>query len=154
MDHENKWGKGIPTYNKEDIMEKDDFYMMGLQIIYDILKRDEYEILSINKNINMHPNFVCKKDDTLFFVEVESDGYPNEPTLSSTLARDLIKHAEKFDAICLYAACTFASTDVDRFEAKLNLKYDEYYCQFKGFEIITNKDNVRFYENGELKHIS
>ncbi len=136
-DNEVKWGKGIPKYNKEDIMTKEELLDFAMEnvAIYEFDK-EGYMIVDSDNTIGAYPNFIVEKDNKTYFVLVKADIAPKMPKLSEKDRKEMIKEAKEVDAIPMFAPVGFGSSDPERFEASLALRGDGFYCNYKGLEEI------------------
>ncbi|MDY4788550.1 MAG: hypothetical protein SO253_04500 [Bacilli bacterium] len=129
-----KWGKGIPDYNEEDLMTAEDLYHFGIEVVGNYMVKEGYKIYEVNKDPKGFPSIAAGKDDQLYFVLVYADIAKNIPTLEGFNKYKFLNHSQKFNAIPLFASCSFGSSDPIRFEKGLALKNDGYYCNFTGLQ--------------------
>ena len=130
-----RWRSGIPVYTQDDIMSEAELLDFAMKIVneYEIMKND-FELIAANNNIDAVPNFVVKKDNELCFFIVKAAIAPNMPTLDDLQKEQYKYHAAKFNAKCYFAPVGFGSTDVERFDAGLALREDDYYTNYIGLK--------------------
>lgn len=130
-----EWGKGIPIYNQDDLMTKEEIYDFALDVICNYESKNN-KILQVSPNYTSLPSIVMDIDGQLSFVLVEGDVAPNTPKLQPQTKIMMLNHAKKFNANAYYASVCFGSKDSHRFEKSLALKGDGYYCRYLGLEKI------------------
>lgn len=130
------WGLGIPQYNQNDLMTKEEIHDFALRILFNFIHKDNYEILNLNSEYGFNPSFVCKKDDILYAFIVKANIAPIHPTLSSSEKKQIIEFCQRKEMTPIFCPVSFGSTDSLRFDNSIALVGDAYYCNFKGFEEI------------------
>jgi len=90
---------------KQQLMTEDEIHDFGVEVVFGQLKKDGYEILSVNTDRTMNPQIVAKKDGERAFIVVRTACYPNKGVMESEeLAFKMIDHADKNGAICYFAS--------------------------------------------------
>lgn len=130
------WGVGLPKYNETDLMTKEEIHDFALEIIFDFIKKEGYDILSVNSEYGFNPSFVGKKSDDIYAFFIKSDIAPIHPILKHNEKAQCIKFCEENNMIPIFCPVSFGATDWIRFEKGIALVGDSYYCNFKGFEKI------------------
>lgn len=132
-----KWGKGIPAYQEEDLMTKQDLFDFAQEVVWENeVESKGYEVLAANNYLDKLPHMVLKKDNQIYFILVEAAIAPDQPALDPRRKANLLNQARKFDAICYYASVGFGSLDEVRFKASLALKGDGYYANYIGLQLV------------------
>lgn len=129
------------------MMTRQEIHDFGVQIVYEEMMKDGYEILGANPSLATTPQIVAKKNGRLCFVVVRTDVYPNKGRLADD--RELfynLEHAERNDAVCYFAGvgiCNAAATDAGN-EAAMSVPARDggFYVDFDGLKIMTTLDRA------------
>lgn len=113
-----------------------DFHEFGIQILRDVLVKDEYEIIELHRNSLLLPNIVCKKEGKKYFIAVRSAEVHNMPILDEPSRMLLMDLAKDKKAVAAFASVGIGSTNSTRFDNRLALKNDAFYANYTGLEII------------------
>jgi hypothetical protein len=132
--------------NKER-MTREEIQDFGVQIVYEEMTREGYEILGANPSLATTPQIVARKNGCLCFVVVRTDVYPNKGRLSGD--RELfynLEHAERHNAVCYFASvgiCNSAAAEAgDEKAMGLPVKSDGFYVDFDGLKVMTTIDRI------------
>ena len=122
----------------EELMTEQDLLDFGIQETLNMLVKKGYEIDSYMSKIGTYPNIVARKDGKLYGFLVEANEVRKQPVLSMKNRFNMIKFANKFNAIPMYASFGFGSANHEKFEKAILVKHDPegFYCNFTGFETI------------------
>lgn len=81
-----------------------DMHNLAMKIVGDQLKGSGYEFLSVNSKLKKDPQFVCLKDNKVFFVIIRAIRFPNNPDyFDLDNFKKIIEHAKNFKAEIFYA---------------------------------------------------
>jgi hypothetical protein len=132
--------------NKE-LMTKEEIQDFGVQIVYEEMARDGYEILGANPSLAMTPQIVARKDGRLCFVVVRTDVYPNKGKLAGD--KELfynLEHAERNNALCYFASvgiCNAAAADAGDEKTMGDVVRDQgFYVDFEGLQVMTTIERM------------
>lgn len=126
------WGKGIPTYSKEDLMVEEEMLDFGMQIVSDYyIHKNGFTILETNQGVRGFPNYALEKNGELYLLKVACE-VCNKPQCSEEDRSFYLSISKKFNAKCLYASVSIVSSDSERASKKIALYGDGYYADFSG----------------------
>jgi hypothetical protein len=132
--------------NKE-LMTREDIQNFGVQIVYEEMAREGYEILGANPSTAMTPQIVARKDGQLYFVVVRTDIYPNKGRLAGD--KELfynLEHAERNNAVCYFASigiCNSAAVEAgDEKAMGIPVKGNGFYVDFDGLKAMTTVERI------------
>lgn len=121
---------------KKDSMNKDDIHQFGLRFMYRQLKENDFEVLSVEPDLETFPQIVAKKKEQLYFIVVQTDVYPeigDLPTLHQI--KQIREHATKHNAITKFASLGLANADAKSETEKGKLR--------KGGELFVNYSGLK-----------
>ena len=96
----------------EDKPSNQELHQLAMKTVGDDLIAKGYEFVAVNSELKKDPQFVCKKDNQLFFVVVKACIYPSNPKdYDSDLIEKIKDHASKFEAVVRFAGVGFARAD-------------------------------------------
>lgn len=128
------WGPGIPDYNESDVMTAEEAFDFAMEIVAKYgLEEGRFKVLETSSALTEFPNFVCRKDDSLFFIMVGVAVAPHIPFIKPEIVPELLKIAKKDDAKVLYAPVSIGSSDPERMKAGIVLCGDAFISNFTGF---------------------
>lgn len=130
------WGIGVPQYAADDLMTPEEVHDFALEVIFNFLNEDGYNILEINKEYGQNPSFICEKNGVKYAFIVKADISPFHPILSFEERVLTFKYCKQKKLVPVFCPVEFGSTDGIRFDKSIALVGDGYYCNFKGFEFI------------------
>jgi hypothetical protein len=132
--------------NKE-LMTREEIQDFGVQIVYEEMARDGYEILGANPSLAMTPQIVARKNGRLCFVVVRTDVYPNKGKLAGD--KELfynLEHAERNNAVCYFASVGICSSEAakagDEKAMGIPAKGNGFYVDFDGLKIMTTIERI------------
>ena len=126
------WGKGIPNYSEDDLMVEEELLDFGMQIVSDYyIHKNGFTILETNQGVSGFPNFALEKNGTLYLLKVKCE-VGNKPQCLEQDKQFYLSISKKFNAKCLYAPISIASSDNERASNKIALYGDGYYADFSG----------------------
>lgn len=132
--------------NKE-LMTREEIQNFGVQIVYEEMARDGYEILGANPSLAMTPQIVARKNGRLCFVVVRTDVYPNKGKLAGDKEVFYnLEHAERNNAVCYFASvgiCNSAAAEAGDGKAMgIPIKGEGFYVDFDGLKIMTSIERI------------
>jgi len=132
---------------RNEQLTREEIQDFGVQIVYEEMVRDGYEILGANPSLAMTPQIVARKNGRLCFVVVRTDVYPNKGRLSDD--REVfynLEHAERNDALCYFASvgiCNSAAADAgDEKAMGIPVREGGFYVDFDGLKVLTTLDRI------------
>jgi len=136
-------------------MTSTEIHSFGIEIVYNQIKKDGYEIISVNSQIDMNPQIVAYKDGILAFIEVRTDIYPKKGVLEEGIHAQIIEHAKKHDAIPYFASVGIANADAKTEDERSIVKRGgKFYISFEGLLIIANSDQIKILDKNRIRNIS
>jgi hypothetical protein len=132
------WGTGIPKYQKEDLMTKDEIHDFGIEVVCGILKTEGHNLEIVNNTFGYFPSIISVKENKVHAIVVLTDIAPKIPEISYENKRRLIEMCEEKEFIPCFASVGIGSNDSLRFENQIALNGDGYYVRFLGLEFISN----------------
>ena len=128
-------------------MTREEIQDFGVQIVYEEMARDGYEILGANPSLAMTPQIVARKNGRLCFVVIRTDVYPNKGRLADD--RELfynLEHAERNNALCYFASvgiCNAAAAEAgDEKAMGVPCRDGGFYVDFDGLKVMTTIDRI------------
>jgi hypothetical protein len=132
---------------RNEQLTREEIQDFGVQIVYEEMVRDGYEILGANPSLAMTPQIVARKNGRLCFVVVRTDVYPNKGRLSDD--REVfynLEHAERNDALCYFASvgiCNSAAAEAgDEKAMGIPVREGGFYVDFDGLKVLTTLDRI------------
>ena len=132
---------------RNEQLTREEIQDFGIQIVYEEMVRDGYEILGANPSLAMTPQIVARKNGRLCFIVVRTDVYPNKGRLSDD--REVfynLEHAERNDALCYFASvgiCNSAAADAgDEKAMGIPVREGGFYVDFDGLKVLTTLDRI------------
>ncbi|HEX7504883.1 MAG TPA: hypothetical protein VF336_06420 [Syntrophales bacterium] len=132
---------------KQEMMTREEIQDFGVQIVYEEMVREGYEILGANPSTAMTPQIVARKAGRLCFVVVRTDVYPNKGRLAGD--KELfynLEHAERNNAVCYFASvgiCNSAAAEKgDEKAMGIPVKGSGFYVDFDGLKIMTTIERM------------
>ena len=132
---------------RNERLTREEIQDFGVQIVYEEMVRDGYEILGANPSLAMTPQIVARKNGRLCFVVVRTDVYPNKGRLSDD--REVfynLEHAERNDALCYFASvgiCNSAAAEAgDEKAMGIPVREGGFYVDFDGLKVLTTLDRI------------
>jgi len=135
------WGKGIPNYSDDDILDKQSLLDFGIEIFGGYCNNADILDMFCSNDLNACPNVLIKKDGKLAFVLVNAAVAPDMPKLNYEDRKLLIKRAKQFGFDCYYAPVGIGAADPERFDKSLALRGDAFYANFEGLEKVEETYN-------------
>ena len=117
-------------------MNTEDIHQFGLRFIYRQLIENEFEVLSVEPDLETFPQIVAKKQDQLYFIVVQTSRYPEVgdlPTIHQI--KQIREHATKHNAITKFASLGLANADAKNESEKSKLR--------KGGELLVNYSGLK-----------
>lgn len=138
------------------LMTREEIQDFGVQIVYEEMAKDGYEILGANPSLAMTPQIVARKNGRLCFVVVRTDVYPNKGTLAGD--KELfynLEHAERNNAVCYFASvgiCNAAAADAGDENMMGEVVRDQgFYVDFEGLQVMTTIERMSAANGNGLK---
>jgi len=132
---------------RNEQLTREEIQDFGVQIVYEEMVRDGYEILGANPSLAMTPQIVARKNGRLCFIVVRTDVYPNKGRLSDD--REVfynLEHAERNDALCYFASvgiCNSAAAEAgDEKAMGVPVREGGFYVDFDGLKVLTTLDRI------------
>lgn len=132
---------------RNERMTREEIQDFGVQIVYEEMARDGYEILGANPSLAMTPQIVARKNGRLCFVVVRTDVYPNKGKLADDReAFYNLEHAERNNALCYFASvgiCNSAAAEAgDEKAMGIPVRDGGFYVDFDGLKVLTAIDRI------------
>lgn len=125
-------------------MTMQEIHEFGIEIVFNQLKKEGYEIQSVNTEFGMNPQIVGKKGNQLGFIAVRTACYPGKGQLEKSVHFQMIEHADKNGAIPYFASVGIANADATTEEERaIPLKDAGFHVAYEGMVIIARSDRVK-----------
>lgn len=125
------WGPGIPDYTEDDILEGIELHKYCTNIVAQSMQDNGFTIEGIIVN-NTPTQVIANKNGRKFYVIVAGDVFPYEGKISFSMKRRFSEFSLKQNVTPMFASVGLISSDAERAEAGLSLKYDGYYVKYDG----------------------
>jgi hypothetical protein len=146
--------KGETMAHKEQ-MTIDEIHDFGIEIVFNQLKKEGYEIQSVNTEIGMNPQIIPKKGGQLAFIAVRTACYPEKGRLEESVHFQMIEHADEHGANPYFASVGIANADATtEDEMSVPVKGAGFHVAYKGISIITRSDRVMILDEKGLRNIT
>ncbi|HAG16487.1 MAG TPA: hypothetical protein DCG69_08190 [Bacteroidales bacterium] len=124
-------------------MTAQDIHEFGLRFVYRELMQAGFKILSVEPDMETFPQIVATKEETLYFIVVQSASYPDIGDLPSNYQIKQIKeHAQKHNAILKFASIGLANAEAKNEAEKHFLKKGgELFVHYSGLKELDRKEN-------------
>lgn len=136
-------------------MTLEEIHDFGIEIVFDQLKKDGYEIQNVNTNIDMNPQIIAKKGCQLAFIAVRTACYPEKGKLEEHVNFQMIEHADNHGAIPYFASVGIANADAKTDEdASVPVKGARFHVAYEGMLIIARSDRVKILDERGLRNVT
>lgn len=116
------------------MLNESEIHQLAMKEVGDHLSNDGYDFLAVNSQLKKDPQFVCLKDQKLYFIVVRGCLYPDNPKKFDSQMMERVKnHGIKYKAITYFAGVGFANAQ--DYEMPLT-KNDSYAVNFDGLQIM------------------
>jgi hypothetical protein len=141
------------THTKQMTMQE--IHDFGIEIVFNQLKKEGYEIQNVNTEFGVNPQIVGKKGNQLAFVAVRTACYPGKGQLEKPVHFQMIEHADKNSAIPYFASVGIANADATtEKEMAIPVKGAGFHVAYEGMVIITRSDRVKIWDESGLRNVS
>ncbi len=131
------WGVCIPKYTRNDLMTEGEIQNFAMQSVLEHESSlQEYTLVSACDYPGAMPSIIMEKGHDYLFILVKGYIAQSQPVISDEEKLQLSMLGAKYNARCFYAPVGFIPADVQRFNAKLALHGDGFYCIYKGLEAL------------------
>jgi hypothetical protein len=133
----------------EGIMSTAEIHDFGVEIVFNYLKKEGHEIVSVNSDIDVNPQIVAKKNGQLEFIIVRTACYPSKGQVENNqLAAQCIAYAHKHKAMCYFASVGIANVNgKNDAEMAIPIKGAGFYVSFEGLQILTHSDTTSIWKD-------
>lgn len=88
----------------EDILTDKEVHEFGLEVLFKQVQKEGYEVVSVNSDLNQHPQMILKKEGQLYFVIVRTvPANQDKDNYDSRIASQVVSHSKQYNAKVLYA---------------------------------------------------
>jgi|SRR5947209_2759624 len=124
--------------NEQQIMTQEEIHSFGVEVVFNQLKKEGYQIESVNTDINMNPQIAARKDDELAFILVRTACYPKKgESPDDVLIEKLARHAKRFNAACYFASVGIANAGGNNEDdISIPIRGAGFYIAYKGLEAL------------------
>ena len=131
-------------FNQNQIMSDTDIFDFGVEVVFNQMKKEGYEIQSVNRQVGQNPQIIAKKNDHLAFVAVRTACYPKKGKLENNIHFQMIEHAKKHNAIPYFASVGICNAD-GKSEKQMGtpVKGAGFHIAYDGLFVITTSDRVK-----------
>ena len=127
-------------------MTIEEIHDFGIEIVFNQLKKEGYEIQSINTEFGINPQIIAKKGNQPSFIAVRTACYPEKGKLEKSVHFQMIEHADKHGAIPYFASVGIANANANaetEDEMRVPVKGAGFHVAYEGMQIITRSDRVK-----------
>lgn len=130
---------------KRELMTEAEIHDFGVEIVFNQMKKDGYEIVGVNTTLGANPQINAKKDGQLHFVVVRTACYPEKGKIASEGEFfQILDFAKEHDAMPHFAPVGICYADAkDEKEAGMAYKGAPFNALFNGLLIMTTTDKVK-----------
>lgn len=128
----------------EELMTIAEIHDFGVEVVFNYLKKEGHEIVSVNTDIEVNPQIVAKKNGQLEFIIVRTACYPSKGQVENDqVAARCASHAHKNKAICYFASVGIANANAKNdSEMAIPVKGAGFYVSFEGLQTLTLSDTA------------
>lgn len=127
-------------------MSPEEIHNFGIEVVSNYLKKDGYEIISVNGELGFNPQIIATKNGSKAFVVTRTACYPNNGILEDSTHFEMINFAEKHNATPYFASVGICNAEgKNEEEMSLPIKGGGFFVSYNGMLIITRSDRVKVY---------
>lgn len=131
-------------------MSPEEIHAFGIETVRGQLEKEGYEVLSCNSDLNVNPQIIAKKGDTLNLIAVRTACYPNKGELPPDIAGKMIEYAESKNALAYFASVGIAnSSGQDQEGMSQPVRGVGFYIAYEGLLLLTRQSQVRLAERND-----
>lgn len=114
-------------------MNGEELHFFGIRVVYKDLVDQGYEVLNVRKEMDVNPQILARKSETLYFVVVRTATYPQMGVLTPEVAAKVSMHALRHNAVCRFASVGVANANGETDEEKGRPELGgEFYINYNG----------------------
>ncbi len=138
-----------------NIMTTEEIHNFGIEIVFNQLKKEGYEIQSVNTELGKNPQIIAKRENQLTFIAVRTACYPGKGQLEESVHFQMIEHADKHGAIPYFASVGIANAD-ETTEADMAtpIKGSGFHVAYEGMVIIARSDGVKIWDEKGIRNVT
>lgn len=137
------------------LMTPEEIHGFGVEIVFNRLKKEGYEILDVNTEVGVNPQIVAKKAGQLVFIAVRTACYPNKGQLEESVHFQMMAHANKHGAIPYLASVGIANAKAATdSEMSMPVKGAGFHAAYEGLVIITTSNRVKIWDEEGLRDVA
>ena len=134
-------------------MTVEEIHDFGIQIVLNQLKKEGYEIQSVNSKLGMYPQIIAEKGNLLAYIAVCTACYPRKGQLGRSVNFQMIDHAKKYGAIPYLASVGIINADAKtEEEMAIPVKGAGFHVVYDGMVIIARSDRVMIFDEKGLRN--
>ena len=135
-------------------MSPEEIHNFGVEIVFNQLKKEGYEIESVNTKIGVDPQITATKDGILAFIAVRTACYPEKGKLEKAVHFQMMENAKKFKAIPYFASVGIANAQAKtQKDMSVPIKDSGFHAAYEGLLIITDSEHVKLLDEKNLRDI-
>lgn len=133
----------------QKLMTATEIHEFGIQAVFEHLKKEGHEIVSVNTDVSSNPQIVSKKNGQLEFIVVRTACYPSKGEIESDkIAMHCIEQADKHKATLYFASVGIANSQgKNDAEMAIPVRGAGFYVAFEGLVFLTRSDRVKVMRN-------
>ncbi len=117
------------------IMTTEELHFLGIKVVYKDMVDQGYEVLNVRKETDVNPQILATSEGKRYFIVVRTTCYPEMGILVPHVAAEVLQHASRHNAICLFASVGIANANGETEEEMAKPVVDgEYYINYKGLQ--------------------
>lgn len=120
---------------QKKIMNTEELHFLGIKVVYKDLVDNGYEVLNVRREMDIDPQILARRNDTMHFIVVRTAPFPDMGILEPRVAARVSMHARKHNAICYFASVGIANANGDTDEEMGKPEVGgEYFINYKGLQ--------------------
>ena len=136
-------------------MSLEEIHDFGIEMVFNQLKKEGYEIQSVNTEFGVNPQIVARNGNQLAFIAVRTACYPAKGQLEESVHFQMTEYADKYGAIPYFASVGIANADATtKEEMAIPIKGAGFYVAYEGMEIIARSDRVKVLSDKGLRNVT
>ncbi|MBI9063165.1 MAG: hypothetical protein JEZ14_14375 [Marinilabiliaceae bacterium] len=120
---------------KGKVMTAEELHFLGIKVVYKDMVDKGYEVLNVRQELDVNPQILARKEGKRYFIVVRTTVYPKKGILFPHVAADVLKHAAKHQATCLFASVGIANANGENDEEMGRPEAGgEFYINYEGLQ--------------------
>lgn len=139
---------------QEEIMTIEEIHNFGIEVVFNQLRGEGYEIKSVNPEYGMNPQIIAKKGSELAYIAVRTACYPEKGQLEESVHFQMIEHADKHGATPYFASVGIGKDGPTMDDMSVPTKGAKFYVAYEGLLILTRSDRVKIWDERGVRSLT